>query len=101
MRRMSCSPPSAWITEPAAEEEQRLEERVREQVEDGHRIRAHAQRQEHVAELADRGVGQHALDVVLHQGDGGRQNRGERADDRHDQTCCGVSWNRAAERATM
>ena len=34
IRRMSCSPLMAWITEPDAEEEQGLEERVGHQVED-------------------------------------------------------------------
>ena len=85
-----------------AEEEQGLEERVREQVEDRDPVRADAERQEHVAELADRRVRQHALDVVLHQRDGGGEDRGERADGRDDRRAsCGVSWNSACERATM
>ena len=62
-----------------AEEEQGLEEGVREQVEDRDPVRADAQRQEHVAKLADGGVGEHALDIVLHQPDGGGEDRGERA----------------------
>ena len=41
--------------------------------------------QEHVAELAHRGVGQHLLDVVLDEGDGRGHERGGRAHHRHHQ----------------
>ena len=64
-----------------SEEEQRLEEGVREDVEDAGGKRADAERQEHVAQLRNRGVRQHALDVVLHQADRRGEDRGQRADD--------------------
>ena len=64
-----------------AEEQQRFKERVGEDVEDAGGECSHAQRQEHVSQLRDRGVGQHALDVVLHQADRGREDRRQRADD--------------------
>ena len=50
-----------------AEEHVGLEEAVRQQVDDGQRVRAAAQAdaEEHVADLADRRPGQHPLDVVL------------------------------------
>ena len=67
-----------------AEEEQRLEERVRHHVEDRGRERADAERKHHEAELAHRRVREHLLDVGLHQGDRRREERGRRADDRHD-----------------
>ncbi len=47
------------------EEQQRLEERVRHQVEHGHRVGGCAQRHRHVTQLRQRGIGHHALDVVL------------------------------------
>ena len=67
-----------------AEEEQGFEERVREQVEDSHPVRTDAERQEHVSKLADGRVGEHALDIILHQPDRRGEYRGERAHRGHD-----------------
>ena len=64
------------------EEEQRFEEGVGHQVEDGRRISRDSARHEHVAELRDGGVGQDTLDISLHHTDGRGENCGERADDR-------------------
>ncbi len=47
------------------EEQQRFEESVRHQVEHRHRVGRGTQRHRHVAQLRQRGVGNHALDVVL------------------------------------
>ena len=63
-----------------AEEQARLEERVRVEMEDRHAVRADAQRHEHEAELRDRRVREHLLDVGLHDGDRRREESGERAD---------------------
>ena len=84
MRRMSCSPAQRMNHRTGTEEEQRFEECVREQMEDRHPIRAHAERQEHVTQLAHGRVRQHALDIVLDQRDGRRENRRKRADKRDD-----------------
>ena len=67
----------------AAEEQQRLEEGMRHQMEHPNREGTHTDSREHVAKLRDRGVGQHALDVVLHQPDRRGQERREHADHRH------------------
>ena len=50
-------------------------------MEDPRRIGPHAHGDEHEAELADRGVGEHLLDVVLGKADGGGKKGCENADD--------------------
>ena len=63
-----------------AEEKQRLEEGVRDQVEHAHRHAAHAETRHHVAELRNRRVSEDALDVVLRHGDQRGKDRRDRAD---------------------
>ena len=60
-------------------EEQRLEERVRHQVEHPVRVRADARAEEHVADLRHRRVRDHALDVDLHERDEAGDEQRERA----------------------
>ena len=67
-----------------AEEQQRLEEGVREQVEDAEAVAADAERDEHVAKLRTGRIGDDALDVVLHEADRRGEERRRRADHRHD-----------------
>ena len=64
-----------------AEEQQGLEEGVGEQVEHAHAIGPHAHGHEHVAKLRAGGIGDDALDVVLHQADGGGEEGGDAADE--------------------
>ena len=59
-----------------AEEEQRLEEGVGDEVEHAHGDAAEAEAGHHVAELRDGGVGEDALDVVLRDGDERGEDRG-------------------------
>src|SRR3989338_8631609 len=53
------------------------------EVEDGRRRRTNPQPDEHVAELTDRGVGKYPLYIVIHQGDGGRDDGSKEANNRH------------------
>src|ERR1019366_2180348 len=64
-----------------AEEEQRLEERVRENVKDAGGEGSNTERKEHVAELRDGGIGEYALDVVLYEADGGGEDGGQGTND--------------------
>ena len=72
------------MTEPAERKSKRLEEGMRDQVEHARHEGAHAHRRHHETQLADGGVGQHLLDVILTDGDRGGKERGDRADHRHD-----------------
>src|SRR5207248_795640 len=67
------------------EKEQSFEEGVGHQVEDARGERANSAGEEHVAKLADSGIGKHALDIGLHQTDGSGEERGGAADDGDDQ----------------
>ena len=64
-----------------SQKEQALEEGMRDQVEDGRGVSGGSAGQEHIAELGDGGVGQHAFDVRLHHADGGREQGRGGADD--------------------
>ena len=66
-----------------AKEQHRLEEGMREQVEHRHRIDAHTRRHEHIAKLRHGRIGDDALDVVLHQTNG-RRDEGRQRTDHHD-----------------
>ena len=58
-----------------AKKQHRLEEGMGEQVEHRHRIDPHPGRHEHVAKLRTGRIGDHPLDVVLHQTHGRRKER--------------------------
>ena len=78
--RMSCWSCMPWITEPGAEEQQRLEEGMGHQMEHSGHISGGPDREEHVPELADGGVGEDPLDVGLGDRDRGRPQGGDGAD---------------------
>jgi hypothetical protein len=67
-----------------SEEEHGLEEGVRHQVEDRDGVGRRAQRHRHVAQLRERGIGHHALDVVLHDRHQRHEERGDGADHDHE-----------------
>ncbi len=56
------------------QEKSRLECRVRHQVHEPRSIGPHAEPQDHIAQLADGGVGQHFLKIELGDRDSGRNN---------------------------
>ena len=68
-----------------AHEQQALEERVRDQVEQAGHPAADAQGQHHVAQLADRRIGEHPFDVGGRDGDRGRDEQRDAADVGDDQ----------------
>jgi len=65
-----------------AQEQQRLEERVRDEMERARDVRADAERGDHEPKLRNRRVREHALDVVLRDADRRGEERGECADNR-------------------
>ena len=116
MRRMSITPPMACITLPAPRNNRALKNACVNKWNMPATMptqRAGAQAQEHVAELADRRIGQHALQIGLRDGDHAGQERGEAADRGHDHLAVtgeppmvnhGVSaeaMNSGVQRATM
>jgi len=71
------------------EEEVRLEERVGKEVEDGSDPCAHAEGHDHVAELADRRVREHLLDVVLDERErGADDHHGPSLESKAEWRCC-------------
>ncbi len=64
------------------EEQQRLEECMRDEVEHARHVSSKAHRRHHETQLADRGIGQHALNVILPDSDARREERRGSADKR-------------------
>jgi hypothetical protein len=60
---------------PRRQEEQGLEKSVRHEMENRGRVSTDAGAEEHIAQLAHRRIGQHPLDVVLHEADCGGKER--------------------------
>ena len=67
-----------------AEEEQRFEEGVCDEMEDSRHICTNSQRRDHEAELRDGGICQHTFDIVLCDRNRRGEYRRERADECHD-----------------
>src|SRR5690348_8682920 len=64
----------------SAHEQQRLEERMRDEMEHAHRHTANAKAHHHVTELGNSGIREDPFDVVLRNGDGGGEDRRNRTD---------------------
>ena len=75
------------------EEQHRLEECVRQQVEHRDRIDADTSGNEHIAKLRTGRIGDHALDVVLHQADGGSKESSCRAEEDDKRLASGANSN--------
>ena len=85
-----------------AEEQTGFEKSVGHQVENRRGITADADADEHVAELADRRVGENFFDVVLRQRDGrGDQRRGDADHGDHIAKCRGAMEKKTFMRAVM
>ena len=68
----------------SAQEQQGLEKRVRHQMEHRHRVGRRPQRHGHIAELRQRGIRHHALDVVLDDAQKAHEQGGNRANDQNE-----------------
>ena len=77
MSKLWCEP--EWLTEPAPRNRQALKNAWVKRWKMAADPRADAERHDHVAELADGRVGEHLLDVVLHERqEGGDDDRDRR-----------------------
>ena len=83
-----------------AEEQQRLEEGMGEEMEHRRAIGRDAGGGEHVAQLRAGRIGDHALDVVLEQADRGGEERGGGADEGDKASALGASSNSGEQRQT-
>ena len=81
---MSPEPLMACMTEPAHRNRPALKKAWVNRWKTPRAKFAGADAREHEAQLADRRVGQHLLEVVLGEPDDGREQRGDRADQGHD-----------------
>ena len=70
------------------QEQQCLEEGVRHQVEHCHRIGRGTQRHRHIAQLRQRGIGDHALDVVLDDAQKAHEQRRDGTNHQHKAQSC-------------
>ena len=82
-------------------EQERLEECMREEMEDGAGPCAHRQRHDHVAELAHGRIGEHLLYVGLHECQSGRHHQRDRPDPRAEVHSSGVDRKTLPENAVQ
>src|SRR5579885_548396 len=82
IRKMSCSPPKDSMTIPAPKKSNALEKGMGHEMKNCRRPCADAKRKKHVPDLADRRIGQNALEVMLRECAEARHQQCCRADDR-------------------